>query len=139
VKKDDEKVEASAAGVESEAAARGSDPAAVRGRPGRRTVAERQDAVLRLLSGRASADQLARQYGVLPETVLGWRDMALASFVSALRSGEGRSERERELEREVSDLKDALSRATVERAVAIRAVEEWKQHSRPSRPTRSRR
>ena len=111
----------------------------VRGRPGRRTVAERHDAVLRLLSGRASADQLARQYGVLPETVLGWRDTALSAFESALRSGDGRSERERALEREVVDLKDALSRATVERAVAIRAVEEWKQQTRPSRPTRLRR
>lgn len=102
-------------------------------------MAERQDAVLRLLSGRASADQLGRQYGVLPETVLGWRDTALAAFESALRTGDGRTERERELEREVSDLKDALSRATVERSVAIRAVEEWKQQTRPSRPTRSRR
>ncbi len=44
------------------------DATVVRGRPGRRTVAEKRDAVMRLLSGRATADQLARQYGVLPET-----------------------------------------------------------------------
>lgn len=137
--KKNEKVEASTTEEPRGEAVGGPDPDVVRGRPGRRTVAERHDAVLRLLSGRASADQLARQYGVLPETVLGWRDTALSAFESALRSGDGRSERERALEREVVDLKDALSRATVERAVAIRAVEEWKQQTRPSRPTRLRR
>jgi len=38
---------------------------------GLRTAAERQEAVMKLLSGRASVDQLALQYGVLPETVEG--------------------------------------------------------------------
>ena len=115
------------------------DATVVRGRPGRRTVAEKRDAVMRLLSGRATADQLARQYGVLPETVLGWRDAALAGIESALASGDNRSERERALELEVRTLKETLGQATVDRALAIRAVEEWKQQSRPSRPTRSRR
>ena len=102
-------------------------------------MAEKRDAVMRLLSGRATADQLARQYGVLPETVLGWRDAALAGIESALASGDNRSERERALELEVRTLKETLGQATVDRALAIRAVEEWKQQSRPSRPTRSRR
>jgi transposase-like protein len=94
--------------------------------------------VMKLLSGRASVDQLAQQYGVLPATIEGWRQAALDGISKALLT-DGRTERERELERENRDLKDALSRATVERALAIRAVEEWKQQSRPSRPARSRR
>ena len=119
--------------------ASGTDPTVVRGRPGRRTVAARREAVLKLLSGRASVDQVARQYGVLSETVEGWRDAALAGIEQALVIGDGRTQRERELERQVKELKDALGDAMVERAVAIRAVEEWKQQTRPSRPTRSRR
>ena len=37
----------------------------VRGRPGRRSVEERRDAVLALLAGKASVDVLAKKYGVL--------------------------------------------------------------------------
>lgn len=64
----------------------GSGPEVTPGRPGRRIVAERSEAVLALLSGKASVDQLATKYGVLAS-----------------------------------------------------AVEEWKEQTRPSRPTRSRR
>jgi len=42
-----------------------------RGRPGRRSATERREAVMALLSGKSSADQLARQYGVHIDTVLG--------------------------------------------------------------------
>lgn len=110
-----------------------------RGRPGRRTVAERQEAVLALLSGKSSVDQVARQYGVLPETVLGWRDAALEGISAALVQGDGRTERERALEKELRELKEAFGRVSIERALAVKAVEEWKEQTRPSRPARSRR
>lgn len=116
-----------------------SGPEVTRGRPGRRTVAERSEAVLALLSGKASVDQLATKYGVLPSTVEGWREAALKGISTALLQGDGRTEKERRLEKEVSDLKEALGRVSVERALAIKAVEEWKEQTRPSRPTRSRR
>jgi transposase-like protein len=58
-----------------------------RGRPGRRSVQDRKDAVLQLLAGKATVDQLARQYGVRPETVEGWRADALAGVEEALRLG----------------------------------------------------
>ena len=117
----------------------GAEQSTVRGRPGRRTAAAKQEAVLKLLSGRASVDQLAREYGVYPQTVEEWRAAALAGLEKGLADADGRSERERTLERENQDLREALSRVTVERALAMKAVEEWKQQTRPSRPTRSRR
>jgi hypothetical protein len=58
----------------------------VRGRPGRRTVEERQQAVLDLLAGKASVDQVARRLGELATTVEGWQD-ALAGVAEALRRG----------------------------------------------------
>ena len=49
----------------------------MRGRPGRRSAEERTEAVLELLSGKASVDQIARRFGVRASTVEGWRDQAL--------------------------------------------------------------
>ncbi len=112
------------------------DQAVVRGRPGRRSLEDRLNAAMELLSGKASVDQVARRYGVQPETVEGWRESALAGVDLALLTG-GRSERERELEKQAAELRDALGGATVERAVALNAVEEWKKQTRPSRPRRS--
>jgi hypothetical protein len=63
---------------------------------------------MRLLSGRATADQVARQNGGLPETVLDWRDAALAGIESALALRDGRIERECALELEVRTLKETL-------------------------------
>lgn len=119
--------------------ATGGDEAVVRGRPGRRTSKEKREAVLELLSGRTSVDQVARKYGVLAETVEGWRAAALAAMEGALLTGDARTERERALERENRDLREALGRVSVERALALKAVDEWRQQTRPSRPTRSRR
>lgn len=133
MKKPDEKTkDATKTGGETE-------PTVTRGRPGRRTAAERQEAVLALLSGKSSVDQVARQYGVLPETVLGWRDAALEGISAAPVQGDGRTERERALEKELRELKEAFGRVSIERALAIKAVEEWKEQTRPSRPARSRR
>jgi transposase-like protein len=110
-----------------------------RGRPGRRSATERREAVMALLSGKSSADQLARQYGVHADTVLGWRDAAVSAIEEAMVTGGGESSRERALEREVTQLRSALAQATLERAIAMQGVEEWKRASRPSRPARSRR
>lgn len=111
---------------------------ASRGRPGRRTGAERRDAVLSILSGKSSVDQVARQYGVLPTTVASWRDDALLGIEEALRSGSGPSPRERELEREVAQLKEVVGTLSVERALAKQAIDEWKRTARPTRARRSR-
>lgn len=109
-----------------------------RGRPGRRSAAERSAAVLELLGGKASVDQLAKRYGVLPATVEGWREDALVGIESALRQGDGRSKRERELEERVDELEDALRDVSVKYALAQRGIEEWKSTSRPTRRRRSR-
>lgn len=47
-----------------------------RGRPGRRSLQDRQGAVLELLQGKSTIDQIARRLGVRSETVAGWRDAA---------------------------------------------------------------
>jgi transposase-like protein len=135
LKKSDDKKNAPTPSIEAAAA----DSSVTRGRPGRRTLAERREAVLALLSGKSSVDQLAQQYGVLPETVLGWRDAALEGISAALLQGDGSTERERALEKKVRELEAAFSQVSIERALAMKAVEEWKTQTRPSRPTRSRR
>lgn len=109
-----------------------------RGRPGRRSAKERREVVMALLSGRASVDQLARQYGVTSTTIENWRDAAVIAIEQAMNISGGPSARERELERELAETKSALARVSVERALAIEAVEEWKKE-RPTRPVRSRR
>src|ERR1051326_6894851 len=108
-----------------------------RGRPGRRSASERKQAVLELLAGKASIDQLAKRYGVLPATVTGWRDEALAGIETALRQGDGGSPRERELEHRVEELEDALREVSLKYALASRGVEEWKSTARPTRRKRS--
>lgn len=110
-----------------------------RGRPGRRSIGERKAAVLELLSGKASVDQLARRYGVLSETVEKWREQALAGMEEVLLRGDAATPRERELEHEVGRLKAALAAISVEHALSMQAVKEWKEASRPTRPARSRR
>lgn len=108
-----------------------------RGRPGRRSVAERTQAVLDLLSGKSSLDQLAKKYGVLPVTVTGWRDGAISGIEAALRQGDGGSPRERELERRVVELEETLKEVSLKYALASRGVEEWKSTARPTRRRRS--
>ena len=75
-----------------------------RGRPGRRSAEERTQAVLELLSGKATVDQLARRFGVYPATIEKWREVAIESMTGALRQGEGKTSREVALERRVKDL-----------------------------------
>jgi transposase-like protein len=94
----------------------------VRARPGRRTVQERHEAVLELLSGKASVDQVAKRLGVLPSTVEGWRDEAVAGMAEALRRGSGKSARELELEREVKQLRDVLTETAISKALLEQAL-----------------
>ncbi len=84
------------------------------GRPGRRSLQDRQNAVLEVLQRKATVVQIARRLGVRPETVAGWRDAALAGMESARMRGDGRSEPERELERENDTLRDALTRSAIQ-------------------------
>ena len=107
---------------------------AVRGRPGRRSTAERTEAVLELLSGKATVDQLARRFGVQPTTVEGWRDQALEGISESLRQGSGKSARELELERDLANLEKAFTHLAIKHELVDRALKE-----RPSRPGRSRR
>ena len=107
---------------------------AVRGRPGRRSVEERTEAVLELLSGKATVDQLARRFGVRAGTVEGWRSQALEGIGEAMRQGTGKSARELVLERDLASLEKAFTHLAIKHELVERALK-----SRPSRPGRSRR
>lgn len=107
---------------------------AVRGRPGRRSTAERTEAVLELLSGKATLDQLARRFGVRAATVEGWRDQALEGIRESLRQGTGKSGRELALERDLTNLEKAFTHLAIKHELVERALKD-----RPSRPGRSRR
>ena len=109
------------------------DPAGVhRGRPGRRSVDERSQAVLELLSGKATVDQLAFRFGVRPETVEGWRDTALEGVGQAMRQGTGKSAREIELEKKLKSLERAFTDLAIRHELVERALAE-----RPTRPGKS--
>jgi transposase-like protein len=103
----------------------------VRGRPGRRSAEERKQAVLDLFAGKASVDQLARRYGVLPSTVEGWRDEALAAMDSAFKTG-GKRKEDAAIARENRDLKAAVTELSIQNALLKQA-----QALRPYPPARS--
>jgi transposase-like protein len=111
-------------------------PENVRGRPGRRTVEERRRAVLELLGGKATVDQVAMRFGVLPQTVEGWREDALAGIDAAMKQGTGKSARELDLEAEVEVLRETALNATMQVTLLQKAMGI---KPRPSRPARSRR
>ena len=113
-----------------------SPPENVRGRPGRRSAEDRRRAVLELLGGKATVDQIAMRFGVLPQTVEGWRDDALAGIDAALKQGTGKSARELELEAEVEVLRETALNATMQVTLLQKAMGI---KPRPSRPARSRR
>lgn len=105
---------------------------ATRGRPGRRSAEERTRAVLELLSGKATVDQLARRFGVYPATIEKWREVAIESISGALRQGDGKSARELALERRVKDLERAFTDVAIKKELLERFLAE-----RPTRPGRS--
>jgi transposase len=102
-----------------------------RGRPGRRSVEDRAAAVLELLSGKASIDQLARRFGVHPATVEKWRQDALDGMAVALRQGTGKSGRELELEKRIKDLERAFTDVAIKKELLERFLAE-----RPTRPVK---
>lgn len=111
-------------------------PENVRGRPGRRSAEERRKAVLELLGGKATTDQVAMRFGVLPQTVEGWREDALAGIDAAMKKGTGKTARELELEAEVAVLRETALNATMQVTLLQKAMGI---KPRPSRPARSRR
>ena len=75
---------------------------------GRRSVDERMKAVVELLSGRATVDQVAFPFGVQPKRVERWREVALDGIEHSMRQDFGKSKGERELERKLGVLGGAL-------------------------------
>lgn len=110
----------------------------VRARPGRRTVEERQQAVLELFAGKATVDQLARRLGVHASTVEGWRQDALAGVEQALRRGTGKTATELELERKTRDLEKVVTTLSIQKCLLENALE-TERAKRPTKPARSKR
>jgi len=77
---------------------------------------------LEILQGKATVDQVARRLGVRAETVVGWRDAALAGMEAALQRGDGPTTRERDLEKENDTLRDALTRSVMQVELLQRRV-----------------
>ena len=102
-----------------------------RGRPGRRTVEDKTEAVLQLLAGRASVDQLAHRFGVRPETVEGWKAEALLGMERSL-SAPGKSQAERDLEKKLRLLEKAFTDLAIRHELVERALA-----NRPSKPVKS--
>jgi transposase-like protein len=97
-------------------------------------VEEKRTAVLALLAGKATVDQLARQYGVHADTIEKWREAAMAGVEASLRSG-GVSPRERELERENNELRSVVTTLSIDRELLKREVTK---HKGPTKPGKSR-
>jgi transposase-like protein len=95
-----------------------------RGRPGRRSVEERSSAVLELLSGKASVDQLARRFGVRPSTVEKWRQDALEGMSQALRQGTGKSPKELRLEKRLKEVERAFTDVAIKKELLERFLAE---------------
>lgn len=110
----------------------------IRARPGRRTVEERQRAVLEVLAGKATVDQIARRLGVHASTVEGWRQDALVGVEQALRRGSGKSASELELERKHRDLEKVVTTLSIQKCLLEQALE-IERKERPTGPARSRR
>lgn len=109
-----------------------------RARPGRRTVEERQRAVLELFAGKATVDQIARRLGVHASTVEGWRQDALAGVEQALRRGSGKTAAELDLERKNRDLEKVVTKLSIQKCLLENALE-TERAERPTEPVRSKR
>ena len=103
-----------------------------RGRPGRRTGDERTRAVLELLSGKATVDQLALRFGVQSETIVRWRELAMESVTAGLRQGTARSPYEADLEKKLDNLKEAFTDLAIRHELVQKALSD-----RPFGPGRS--
>jgi transposase-like protein len=133
-----EQVPARAAEVPVHTPASDTGEADVRARPGRRSVEERQAAVLELMAGKATVDQIARRLGVHASTVEGWRQDALAGVAQALRRGTGKTAAELELERKNRDLEKVVTKLSIQKCLLEEALD-VERAGRPIVPARSRR
>jgi len=80
-----------------------------RGRPELRSVDDRKEAVVELPLGKSPVDQEAFRFGVDPEKVEKWREVALEGIEHSTRQGSGKSKGERDLERKPKALKRAFT------------------------------
>lgn len=103
-----------------------------RGRPGRRSADERAEAVVQLLAGKATVDQLAFRFGVHASTIEKWREVALEGIAQAMRQGTAQSATEQELAKKLSTLERAFTDLAIRHELVQRALAE-----RPSRPGKS--
>ena len=103
-----------------------------RGRPGRRSAKDRTEAVLQLLAGKASVDQIARRFGVQPQTVEGWRQTALSGIEQAFRQGSAKPAEQVATEKELKTLRDAFTDLSIRHELVQRALKQ-----RPTPPGRS--
>ena len=110
--------------------------AVVRRRPGRRSVQERQEAVLELLAGKATVEQLATRLSVLPETIESWREEALAGMHSALAGGAAVRPPDPGVEKENVQLKRVVTKLVMQKELLENALE-VERAKRPTRPGRS--
>jgi transposase-like protein len=101
-------------------------------------VEERQQAVLDVLGGKATIDQVARRLGVQAATVEGWRDDALGGIAEALRRGSGKTARELELERELETMRKVVTKTAIQKCLLEQALE-TEREKRPTGPAKSRR
>lgn len=104
------------------------------GRPGRRSAEERTNAVLELLSGKATLDQLAFRFGVQAATIEAWRQEALIAIERSMRQGSSKPPELVELERRYADLEKSFTRVAMKHELLERALSD-----RPSVPGRSQR
>jgi transposase-like protein len=107
-----------------------------RRRPGKRSVEEKRQAVLELLAGKATVEQVAQRLAVLPETVEGWRQDALAAMAEALRQPSSIAPVDRELERENTQLKRVVTKLVMQKELLENALD-MERDKRPTRPGRS--
>lgn len=122
--------------IVTEPAEASSEASVSRGRPGRRSLADRRQAILDILKGKATVEQVSKRLGVSAETVEKWQEHALAGVDAAL-TVDGPSPRERALDRRVRELEEQLADVSVKYALAQRGVEQWKAASHPTRRGRS--
>lgn len=112
------------------------DEEVTRGRPGKRSAQEKRQAVLDVLSGKATVAQVAKRLCVLPETVEGWKEDALAAVEGAFRQGSSPSDEDKKLAAENAQLKRVVVKLEMQKELLENALE-TERAKRPTRPGRS--
>lgn len=125
-KSSEEAVPSAGPGVEAE----------TRGRPGKRSIQEKQQAVLDVVSGKATVAQIAKRLCVLPETVESWKEDGLAAMEGAFRQGPSQSEEDKKLAAENAQLKRVVVKLEMQKELLENALE-TERNKRPTRPGRS--